>query len=62
MMLLHRIERFLRQSDMPPTRFGRLAVKDPRLVGDMRNGRQPSPRMIARVDAFITAHKVEPGA
>ncbi|MEO7681915.1 MAG: hypothetical protein ABIS14_14705 [Sphingomonas sp.] len=38
---------------MPPTKFGRLAVNDPRLVRDLRAGREPGPRMVARVEAFI---------
>ena len=53
MHILPMIERFLRRSQMPPTKFGRLAVNDPRLVGDIRNGREPGPRMIARIEAFI---------
>lgn len=51
--LLHRIDRFLKQSGMPPTLFGRLAVHDPRLVGDLRNGRQPGPRMVKNVEHFM---------
>ncbi len=55
MCLLRRIERYLRASDTPPTRFGRESVKDPRLVGDMRNGREPGARMAARLDAYLKA-------
>ena len=40
---------------MPPTKFGRLAVRDPRLVHDLRNGREPRQSMIDRVEAFIAA-------
>ncbi|WP_443025125.1 hypothetical protein [Sphingomonas sp. QA11] len=39
---------------MPPTRFGRLSVNDPRLVGDLRNGRELGQRVRARVEAFLT--------
>lgn len=53
MSLLTRIDRYLRRTGMPPTTFGRRAVNDPRLVGDMRLGRVPRPRLCARVDAFI---------
>lgn len=56
MSLLRRIERHLRVSGTPPTRFGRESVKDPRLVGDMRNGREPGPRMSARIDAYLNEH------
>lgn len=38
---------------MPQTRFGRLAVNDPRLVGDLRNGREPGPRMVRRIETFL---------
>lgn len=43
-MLLRQIERFLRETDMPWTKFGRLAAQDPRFVADLRNGRVPRPR------------------
>ncbi len=52
-MLLHRIETFLRKTGMPHTRFGREAVRDPRLVHDMRRGRTVGDRMVARVTAYI---------
>jgi hypothetical protein len=48
------IERYLKQSGMPPTRFGRLVARDPRLVFDLRLGRQMGPRLEARVRAFLT--------
>lgn len=54
---LVKIDRYLRQTKMTPTRFGRLAVNDPRLVGDLKRGRHPGPRMIARIDAFIAEHR-----
>jgi len=47
------VEKFLRRSNMPPTRFGRLAVNDPRLVGDLRNGREPGSRVARRIVDFI---------
>ena len=53
MHLLREVEKFLRQSDVPPTRFGREAVGDPRFVFDLRNGRDPRPRTIARVRAYL---------
>ena len=51
--VLKRIERHLRATGEPPTRFGREALNDPRLVGDLRNGREPGPGTVARIDAFI---------
>ena len=53
MSLLIEIDRYLRATAMPVTKFGRLAVRDPRLVGDLRRGRQPGKATIARVQAFI---------
>jgi len=53
--LLRRIERYLRRSGTPATRFGREAVRDPRIVRDMRNGREPGPNMIARLSAYLDA-------
>jgi hypothetical protein len=47
------VERFLQRTGMPRTKFGRLAVNDPRLVGDLRNGREPGPRVTARILTFI---------
>jgi hypothetical protein len=43
---------------MPPTKFGRLAVRDPRLVHDLRRGREPGPRMVRRIEAFLANHQV----
>lgn len=53
MHLLREVEKFLRQNDTAPTRFGREAVGDPRFVFDLRNGRDPRPRTVARVVAYL---------
>jgi hypothetical protein len=53
--LLKEVEKYLRQNGTAPTRFGRDAVGDPRFVFDLRNGRDPRPRTIARVRAFLEA-------
>jgi len=55
MTLRRRIERFLREHDMPPTRFGREAVRDPRFVFDLRLGREPRPETQQRVHAWLDA-------
>ena len=55
MHLLREVEKFLRQSDVAPTRFGRDAVGDPRFVFDLRNGRDPRPSTVARVRAYLEA-------
>lgn len=57
-MSVHRkIEKFLRATDMPATKFGRLALGDPRLVGDLRNGRELRPGTEARIEAFLAAQR-----
>jgi hypothetical protein len=57
MHLLREIEVHLRQTGMAPTRFGREAVRDPRLVHDMKRGREPGRAMTMRVLAFIESQK-----
>ena len=47
------IEIFLRQNDMPPTKFGRLVAGDPRRVFDIRLGRELRPPLAGRVRAFM---------
>ncbi len=53
MNLLMTVERHLRHRAIPPSRFGREAVGDPRFVFDLRRGREPRPAMAARVLASI---------
>lgn len=53
MEILREVEKYLAAKAMPPTRFGRLALRDPRMVYDMRRGRQPGPRTVARLRAFM---------
>lgn len=54
MSLLHAIEVCLKYTNVPPSRFGRDSVRDPRLVHDLRRGRQPGGRMERRVRAHLT--------
>ena len=56
-MLISRIERFLRETGMPWTKFGRLAVSDPRFVEDLRNGRLPRPAVERRVEHFMNTYR-----
>lgn len=51
--LLKEVEKYLRQNDTAPTRFGRDVLGDPRFVFDLRNGRDPRPRTVARVRAYL---------
>lgn len=53
MELLQQVEAFLKESAMPPSVFGRAAVRDPRLVGDLRSGREPGRQLTSRVEHFM---------
>lgn len=55
-MLLRKIETFLKQHQMPWTKFGRLAAHDPRFVADLRNGRTPRPETQRRIEAFMAGY------
>lgn len=59
MYLMRRIERFLQRADMAPTRFGREAVGDPRLISDMKNGRELRDATIARIQAWLDAQETQ---
>ncbi len=56
-MLLRRIEVFLRETGLPWTKFGRLAVHDPRFVEDLRNGRTPREETTKRVEHFMNIYR-----
>lgn len=53
MHLLRRIEKHMARSGIAPTRIGRDAINDPRLVQDLRNGREPRPATAARIIAWL---------
>lgn len=53
MLLLQRIEFYLRTRRVPPARFGRDAVGDPNFVFDRRDGREPRSRTLARVNGYL---------
>ena len=55
-MLMRKIEQFLIRTGMPDTRFGRLAAHDPRLVGDLRNGREARPSLASRIEHFMNTY------
>jgi hypothetical protein len=56
MHINRKIERFLILYNYPATKFGREAVGDPRLVFDMRRGREFGPNMLLRIEAFMNAY------
>jgi hypothetical protein len=47
------ILRICREHDVAPSRFGREALKDPRLVLDMRRGRELRAQTGAKISAYI---------
>ena len=53
MSTLRSIEQFLTRTGMAPTSFGREAVRDPRLVFDLRMGRELGDRMTRRLEHFM---------
>lgn len=55
MYLLREVENFLRASNVPPARFGREVMGDPRFVFDLRNGREPRPSTVERIRKFLEA-------
>lgn len=59
MHLLQRVEKHLRRSGVPQSRFGREALGDPRLVTDLRKGRELRPKTAQRVQAYLDAHERE---
>jgi len=56
-MLIRKIEKFLRQTGMPATKFGRLAAHDPRFVLDLRMGREPRAATETRVEHFMNNYQ-----
>ena len=56
-MLIRTVEKFLRETRMPATKFGRLAVRDPRFVFDLRLGREPRHRVRSRVEHFMNKYR-----
>lgn len=54
-----RIEAYLKRSGTSATRFGREAAGDPKLVHDIRCGRQLRGSTIRRIEAFLAAAEAE---
>ncbi len=57
MTMLVEIDRYLRATGMSPSRFGRLAVNDPRLVQDLRKGRTLGRSVVLRIECFIAGQR-----
>ncbi|MEM6858398.1 MAG: hypothetical protein AAF559_11050 [Pseudomonadota bacterium] len=59
-MLIRKVEYFLREHEMPATKFGRLAARDPRFVLDLRMGRIPRPATEARIVRWMADYQAAP--
>lgn len=57
MHMLRIVEKFLRENDIAPTKFGRIVAGDPRLVLDMRLGREVRPPMQIKILQYIENHQ-----
>jgi hypothetical protein len=58
-MLIRHVEAFLRTHNMPATKFGRLAARDPRFVLDLRMGRLPRPETEARTRQWMAQYEAQ---
>jgi 2,4-dienoyl-CoA reductase-like NADH-dependent reductase (Old Yellow Enzyme family) len=52
-MIRRKIESYLRRHGMSATEFGRRAARDPRLVHDVRRGRELGARLVERIETFM---------
>jgi 2,4-dienoyl-CoA reductase-like NADH-dependent reductase (Old Yellow Enzyme family) len=57
MALLREIELHLRATEGSAAKFGRMAMRDPRFVFDLRKGREPGVRTTKRVREYLEACK-----
>lgn len=57
-MLIHAVEAFLSRHAMSASQFGRDAADDPRLVADMRGGREPRPSLDQRLRGFMAGFEL----
>jgi 2,4-dienoyl-CoA reductase-like NADH-dependent reductase (Old Yellow Enzyme family) len=62
MSILARIETYLKRSRTSATRFGREAARDPKLVHDLRCGRELRRTTIRRLEAFLERAEAEAAA
>jgi hypothetical protein len=56
-LILRRIENFLKRSRMSPSRLGFEAMRDRRLVFDMRRGRELRPPTQQRLSGWLDARE-----
>ena len=52
---LMKVQKHITNTGISPSRFGREAAKDPRLVSDLRSGRQVGEALWRRIEAYMRA-------
>ena len=60
--LVDAVESFIGSRDMSPATFGRLALKDPHFVRDLRGGRRLWPETEAKVRDFMREYQPDADA
>lgn len=60
--MLIQIERFLRENGMKPSVFGQKVANDPRLVFDIRRGREVRSKLRQRITDYIASNSASGGA
>ena len=53
MLLILRVEKFMREKRIKPATLGRKIAGDPRLIFDMRIGRTPRHPMQNRIESYL---------
>lgn len=60
MDIRRQVEKFMKEKGVAPTQLGRWAVRDPRIIFDMRNGRQIGTDMETRLRDFMASYCPRP--
>lgn len=60
-MLIRSVEKFLRRHEMAASQFGHHAAHDPRLVTDLRAGREVRPPLDGRIRGFMAGYDLARG-
>jgi len=62
MQLLKQIDDFCEANGIAQSSFGRLALGDGSLIADLRDGREPTLRVVRRVLKFMAEYRPESAA
>lgn len=62
MDIRRQVEKFMKDKNVAPAQLGRWAVHDPRVIFDMRNGRQVGAAMEMRLRDFMDNYVPRPPA